>query len=182
MQNYRYSESSIRVRMEGAKEPLIERFLELRARVWVISQGDKELVPYSCVRSVIDQAKLWRQRQSAFTISRHIKMLQEAGAHYIADCIAAVGPQYGTTYAASPGNSWHQYGEAVDFYILKPNGTADWTWQSYKNIHNNFVEKNSGLYGVGDHDLNHLQITAAHSPRELLSWQTINTLCKRRFS
>lgn len=85
------------------------------------------LRPYCTIRDPFAQAKLWRQSRSAAQIAQMVNRLRAQGAPRIAACIESVGPQSGKPVTnAAPGFSWHQYGEAVDCFLLNADGSADW--------------------------------------------------------
>lgn len=83
--------------------------------------------PYFTLRSPWAQARLWRQSRSIEEINRMAEMLREDGAAYLADVLISVGPQFGDPVTdALPGQSWHQWGEAVDCFWLV-DGRAEWS-------------------------------------------------------
>lgn len=85
-----------------------------------------EMRPFYCLRSPEEQAKLWRQSRTTTEIRHAIAMLKGEGANYLAETLESVGLQYGN-WATNclPGESWHQYGQAVDCVWVK-NGKACW--------------------------------------------------------
>lgn len=85
--------------------------------------------PFYTRRSVEEQAKLWRQSRSTTEISKALSFLEKQGALYLSGVIKGVGPQTGRWATnALPGESWHQYGEAVDCFILDTDtGKAIWS-------------------------------------------------------
>lgn len=95
---------------------------EFRARVEQLlvncqKQGIS-LRPFYGMRSLEEQAKLWRQSRSRAEIDRAIGFLRKQAADKIADIIEEVGPQIGRWATnALPGESWHQWGEAVDCFV-----------------------------------------------------------------
>lgn len=73
--------------------------------------------PFFTLRSVYDQAKLWRQSRTTAEIRGAIDMLHKNGAPFLASVLDGVGPQSGRWATnALPAFSWHQHGEAVDCY------------------------------------------------------------------
>ena len=78
------------------------------------------------LRTVWQQARLWRQSRTRAEIQRRVIELHEAGAGYLADVIEGVGPQNGPQVTrAIPGLSWHQHGLAADA-VLIVDGAAVW--------------------------------------------------------
>lgn len=83
------------------------------------------VVPYSTLRTPMEQAKLWRMTRGAAEISDKVTELRRERALFIAHCIMSVGPQYpgpgikGHVTNAVPGQSWHNWGLAVDCYVRR---------------------------------------------------------------
>lgn len=78
------------------------------------------------LRAPDEQARLWRQSRSSEQIREAVRMLRRRGAHWIADTLTNVGPQYGRWATnALPGQSWHQHGLAADCFIVAK-GRAVW--------------------------------------------------------
>lgn len=92
-----------------------------------------ELTPYFTLRTPWEQARLWRMTRGKSVIGRRCEHLRAEGAGYIADVITSVGPQYpgpgikGHVTHVVPGQSWHNWGEAVDFYLKDEDGDIDWS-------------------------------------------------------
>ena len=86
------------------------------------------LRPFFTTRSLEDQAKLWRQSRCSEEIDQAMRMLEREGAPALAGVIQNVGPQHGRWATnAMPGTSWHQWGEAVDCFVVSENGRAVWS-------------------------------------------------------
>ncbi len=94
-------------------------------------QAGFEMVPYFTLRTPVEQAKLWRMTRGKSEIGRKVEYLYSENALYIANVISMVGPQYpgpgitGHVTRAVPGESWHNWGEAMDCY-LKIDGAIEW--------------------------------------------------------
>jgi peptidoglycan L-alanyl-D-glutamate endopeptidase CwlK len=87
---------------------------------------DYQLRVFYTLRGCTEQAKLWRQSRSSEEIRRGVHELRRAGADWIADCIVDCGPQHGRWATnAKPGQSWHQWGLAVDSFVAA-GGRAVW--------------------------------------------------------
>jgi len=86
-----------------------KRILEVLESVGV------ELLIYCTLRTLEEQAVLFRQSRSWGEIQIKITKLRNRGFGFLADILNRVGPCYGphVTYAA-PGESWHNYSEAFD--------------------------------------------------------------------
>lgn len=101
------------------------------------SRGD--LLIYCTLRSFEEQARLFRRSRTLTSIKRKAQRLENAGYEELAQILIDVGPQKGQLGKhitnAGPGESWHQYGEAVDAVpmvggkpLWDPNGRE---WQIY---------------------------------------------------
>lgn len=90
-----------------------------------------EMVPYFTLRTPWEQAILWRMTRGKSEIGSKMQSLYDDGAIYIANVIEAVGRQFPGQYVtghvtyAVPGESWHNWGEAVDCYLKKA-GAIEW--------------------------------------------------------
>lgn len=84
--------------------------------------------PFYTLRSPWKQARLWRQSRPTAEIQTAIQKLKQEGAPFLAHVLKAVGPQVGRWATnALPGQSWHQWGLAVDCFLATPNGRAIWS-------------------------------------------------------
>lgn len=129
--------------------------------------------PYVGIRSLQEQARLWRQSRATEEIAAARQNLIAQGAPFLAEILQSVGPQHGPHVTnALPGFSWHQWGEAVDcFWAL--NGHAEWSTTVIENGLNGYkfyaqAGKNAGLSAGGlwasFKDWPHLQLRSAGSP------------------
>src|SRR5690348_4825038 len=104
---------------------------EFRAKVSQLLQNcatqGVQMVPSEGVRPPATQAIYWRQSRSIVEINQAIAMLRDEGAPYLASVLDGVGPQHGDEVTkVLPGNSWHQWGEAVDCF-WEVDGKAEWS-------------------------------------------------------
>lgn len=84
------------------------------------------MVPFFTLRTPIEQARLWRQSRSWKEIKQAIDHLKNDGAPWLADVLQNAGPQHGKWATnALPGESWHNWGFAVDCFLLV-DGYAVW--------------------------------------------------------
>lgn len=74
------------------------------------------VVMYCTLRTIDEQARLFRQGRSIEMIREKIQELRELGRADLAKVIEDVGPQYGKRIVtmAGPGQSLHNYGMAID--------------------------------------------------------------------
>ena len=150
-----------------------------------------EMRPYFGLRSLEEQARLWRQSRSTEEISVAIKNLNDANAPFLANILEKVGPQHGPHVTnALPGLSWHQWGEAVDCF-RSLNGSAEWSASRKVNGINGYriyAEKSKELglspggYWVSFKDWPHVQLRSAGSPTGLgMTLADVDAEMKQRF-
>lgn len=103
-----------------------------RDLIRVCGEAGHIIVPFSTLRTPIEQAQIWRSTRGKKEIDAKINRLRGHGANYIAGIIRSVGPQYpapgvrGHLTRAVPGRSWHNWGHAIDFYVKAEDGSAIW--------------------------------------------------------
>ncbi len=84
--------------------------------------------PFFTLRDVYEQASLYRQSRSKEEIMTKIAELRTKGAKYLAYCLETVGPSNGKWATnAIPGYSWHNWGLAIDCFVVGKNGEAIWS-------------------------------------------------------
>lgn len=155
-----------------------------------------EMRPYVALRTPEEQARLWRQSRSSEQIAAEVTRLQRAGAPYLADCLQRVGPQHGPPVTkAVPGLSWHQWGEAVDFFWAL-HGKAEWSVTFTAPVSGDFMGEN-GYHVLVDEaqklnlhpggawkrfqDWPHVQLHGAASPADVMSLAEIDRQMAERF-
>ncbi len=87
------------------------------------------LRPYSGFRGPLEQAILWCQSRTALEVSLIVKRLQEEQAPYLAKVLqrALMICQPGRWATNNlPGQSWHNFGLAVDAHVVSEDGRAVW--------------------------------------------------------
>lgn len=94
--------------------------MEKKARqiVEMCSKRGVDLLVYCTLRSLTEQAKIYRSTRTRAQIDKKMDKLTKGGLGFLADIIESVGPQSGKTGEhktfAGPGESWHNYAEAFD--------------------------------------------------------------------
>lgn len=74
-----------------------------------------DLLIYCTLRTLEEQARLFRQSRTWEEITSKIAKFDARGLHFLSKIIMDVGPCYGRhTTNAAPGESWHSYGKAWD--------------------------------------------------------------------
>ncbi len=149
-----------------------------------------ELRPRATLRDPFIQARYWRQSRPIAEINQKIKDLKANGAHFIADCIHAVGFQQGAHVTnAIPGLSWHQWGEAVDcFWVMdehaiqflhtpthETNGLMIYATEAEK------IGLDAGFFWESFRDAPHVQLRKAASPASLYTLAAIDAEMQMRF-
>jgi len=83
--------------------------------VSLCSSRGVDLVIYSTLRTLEDQARLYRQSRTRSQILSKQQKIRNRGFGFLADIIDKVGPQSGKKATnAAPGESFHNYGLAFD--------------------------------------------------------------------
>jgi hypothetical protein len=154
--------------------------------------GGVRLVPNETVRTPAQQAIYWRQSRSLTEINQAIDKLREEGATYLAGVLEGVGEQHGDPVTqVLPGNSWHQWGEALDCF-WEVDGHAEWSTTKKVNGVNGYhlyaeVAKNmgltAGLLWPNFKDAPHVQMRADNNPRSSgMTWLQIDQAMRDRFA
>ena len=173
----------------GELDPVFQQ--KVVAVLEACSDRGVRMVPSQAVRSPHEQARLWRQSRSRQQIDDALAMLRDAGAPYLAEVLEGVGPQEGRHVTnALPGNSWHQWGEAVDCFWLVDNA-AEWSTTRKVNGVNGYhvyaeaaqaEGLDAGLFWTSLKDAPHLQLRATANPvKSGLSWAQVDQQMQVRF-
>jgi len=139
------------------------------------------VIAHCGVRSMTEQATLFRQSRTKIEIDAKKQSLTDRGFPTLAAVIDAVGPQDGVIgrhmTKSAPGESWHQYGLAVDCVPLV-NGKPMWdeeheSWEIYKE-----AAHMVGLSWAGDwkhyKEISHVQVPEVRNP--LTHYKTIKAV------
>lgn len=135
--------------------------------------------PYCTFRGPISQAKLWRQSRSKIEIINVIEKLKREEAKTVSRILEEVGPQSGRWATnALPGQSWHNYGLAVDCYVENEIGHAVWSSKNpgyliYADTAKE-LELTPGYYWKFQ-DSVHVQMFP-ETVRSYLSWKEVNEI------
>lgn len=147
--------------------------------------------PYYVRRDVREQARLWRQSRSSLEIATGLEWLEAAGARFVARVIRDVGRQFGRWATnAVPGNSWHQWDEAVDAYA-EVEGRISWDTIPGKvggpgDAYYRFYAERArelGLTPLGPTlgDWPHVQARPQGAPSHIMGWIQIDAEMRKRF-
>lgn len=131
-----------------------------------------DILVASTLRDLESQAALYRLNRTREEIEAKIARMRGAGFGFLADVIVRVGPQKSTADGrhvtnAGPGESWHNYGEALDAYPLVHGKLASDEHVDLWNIWGKAVE-GAGLQWAGRwtkfRELPHAQNTEGSNP------------------
>jgi hypothetical protein len=150
------------------------------------------MVPTESVRAPAQQARYWRQSRSIVEINNAINMLRQQGAPFLADVLLSVGTQNGDEVTkVLPGNSWHQWGEAIDCF-WEVDGKAEWSTIKKVNgvngyqVYANEAKKlglTAGLLWPRFKDAPHVQLRSNDNPIAAgLTWPAIDQAMRDRFA
>lgn len=143
-----------------------------------------KFVPYFGLRSLEDQAKLWRQSRTTAQINKQINEWRSNGAFFLADILENVGPQNGKHATnALPGYSWHNWGKAVDcYYELDGKPCWDGEHPAYKIYADQalLLGLTAGYYFKSFKDPGHIQLNSFEVP-QVYSLQEINSYFENKY-
>ena len=153
-------------------------------------QRGAEMRANAGLRSPLEQARLWRQSRTTEAINQKISLLRRAGADYLATCIEKVGPQFGKPVTnAIPGYSWHQWGQALDFFWVV-HGKAVWDTDLLIDGVNGYqvlaeeatrLDLTPGGYWTSFKDWPHIQLPHEDNPDDVYTLAEINAKMRERF-
>ena len=139
------------------------------------------LIPFYTERDVYEQAKLYRQSRPWKEIKATINYLKIEKAPFLAQVLEEVGPQNGIWATnAPPGFSFHQWGEAVDSFLLI-GGKAVWKedHEGYWIYHREAIRLGlHSSYGYGDRV--HIQRRSG-KPTYFHSIRDIDRIMRKRY-
>lgn len=139
---------------------------------------------YCTLRSLEEQAILFRQSHEWPFILKKINKLDSKGFDFLADIIKKVGPQEQIKMItnAGPGESFHAYGEAFDAVPII-GGKPMWNYNDYKSGWDVYKEaiKNNGLVWGGNfkkefRDFPHAQLRSHSNPLEIYPPEVIKAI------
>lgn len=141
--------------------------------------------PYFALRTPAEQARLWRQSRTTKQVISASAMLRSNGAHWISRILENVGPCYGKWATnALPGQSWHQFGEAIDCAWIVEGG---FNWNVTDKPNNGYkvyasIAKAHGLYSLGESmgDWVHIQLQPYSKPN--YDWVKIDQLMQEKYA
>ena len=152
--------------------------------VEVCEQAEFDLLIYCTLRTLEEQAKLFRQSRSWEEIKKKILDFKSRGFTYLADILENAGPSYGPHVTnAAPGESWHNYGEAWDAVPLV-NGKPVWNYFNARSHWDAYGEcvRQVGMNWAGDwqtfREYPHAQMRPGGNPLRQLNADQILEILK----
>lgn len=143
------------------------------ATVDLCRQRGVDLLIYCTLRSLHEQAVLYRQSRTFAQIERKAVELSTLGFGFLAEILMKVGPQYGPHVTnAGPGESWHNYREAFDAVPLV-GGKPVWSYRQHRKLWDTYGEcaEQVGLSWAGRwtrfREYPHCQLRSAGNPLRL---------------
>ncbi|MCF8368704.1 MAG: M15 family metallopeptidase [Bacteroidales bacterium] len=118
----------------------------------VCKEASVDILIYCTLRSLQEQARLFRQSRSISEITLKIEKFRSRGFYFLAEILEEVGPSSGPHVTnAGPGESWHNYAEAWDAVPLV-NGKPAWKYTDAKEYWDAYGEavRQVGMYWAGD--------------------------------
>jgi len=148
-------------------------------------QNKFSIHPFYCLRDPWTQARLWRQSRSTREIDIAILKLRSEEANFLADVLESVGPSHGRWATnALPGQSWHQWGLAIDCFVINNFGRSVWStkhlgYTTYAEVAQS-LGLVPGLYWKYQ-DAVHVQ-SGNGTVRAIYKWVEIDARMKERFT
>lgn len=130
--------------------------------------------PYFGLRTPVEQTKLWCQSRLTSEIEQEYKILKASNCLYLVSCFDSVGIHGHGPWAtnALPGQSWHQWGEAMD-YMWIDHDKINWTVNKADPNNGYLVlEEEAKKLGLSDGldwhhpDSDHIQLRTFNSPMD----------------
>lgn len=118
--------------MDPERDPNLLSYSMRRAHEALVRNVEKHhrvvVVGYFMARDPWTQAKLWRRSRTTVEVQRGLRRLEHLKLPFLRSVLEEVGPQASGPWAtnALPGLSWHQWGEATDYYVVGPDGSPVW--------------------------------------------------------
>ena len=131
-------------------------------------------------RSPWDQARLWRRSRSRAVVEEAARTLSLRGAPYLSGVLLGVGPQPSGPWATNslPGQGWHQWLEAQDFWVVGPGGKPEWDGdhRGYQALAEEAARLGltSGWFWRNK-DAGHVQVRRESGPHLLYTWPEIDS-------
>lgn len=143
--------------------------------------------PYSGLRSPLEQAVLWCQSRTPLEAELIARKLDEEKAPYLASvlrraAIIAVPGRWATNNL--PGQSWHNFGLALDSHVVSEDGRAIWGpkhagYERYASIARD-LDLFPG-YDFARQDVVHVQYPATTVRNKIGAWCAVDEVLAKKF-
>jgi len=161
--------------------------VRLKAMQVINTCADKnvEILIYCTLRTLEDQARLYRSSRSLLEIQEKAKKFRDRGFGFLADVLMDVGPQPGKlglhSTKACCGESFHNYAEAFDAVPLI-NKYPKWDEHSVEyHVYGDAV-RDTGLVWAGDwitfKECPHAQLRAGSNPLKIYSVDQVKNMLR----
>jgi len=92
-----------------------------------LEETNQDVEIFCALREPREQAVLWMKSRSGKEIELAIKKLEKEGAVWLAELMKSTQRPYGRWETNNlPGQSWHQWGEAVSIRMISDSGRVVW--------------------------------------------------------
>jgi len=144
-----------------------------------------DILIYCTLRSLEEQARLYRQSRTFSEIVEKVRKFRERGFDFLADILIGVGPCFGPHVTnAAPGESWHAYKVAFDG-VPMINGKPAWKYEDAPEAWDIYGEacRNAELNYAGDWDrfkeLPHAQKREGSNPLKVYNPAEVGVILER---
>ena len=167
---------------------LVPEFQE-KARTLIFACERRGVImrPFFTVRGPAVQARLYRQGRTEESVGFAVAGMLASGAPRLAKTLKGTHKGGPMITRATPGNSWHQWGEALDCFVADPEtGKAIWTTShSGYRIYAEEAEAlglTAGFYFASIPDAVHVQLRKESAPTKAgYTWPQIEAEMARRY-
>jgi hypothetical protein len=159
-----------------------------RALILKCEQRGVIMRPFFTVRGPAVQGRLYRQGRTEDSVSFAVAGMLASGAQRLSRCLKGTHKGGPTITRATPGNSWHQWGEAMDCFVADPD-TGKAIWTTSHSGYRIYAEEatalglTAGYYFASIPDAVHVQLRPESSPTKAgYTWPQIEAAMAERFS
>lgn len=143
--------------------------------------------PYSGLRRPLEQAVLWSQSRTPLECELMARRLEEERAIFLAKvlrraALICVPGRWATNNL--PGQSWHNFGLALDAHVVSEDGRAVWGPKHASYARYAELARSSGLfpgYDLARQDVVHVQGVAGSVRQYRGPWATVDVELERLF-
>lgn len=160
-----------------------------RRVVELCGEKNVDLLVYCTLRTLEEQAVLFRKTRTRWAIEQKIEKLRARGFSFLAEILEGVGPQDGPigryVTNAGPGESWHNYARAFDA-VPVVNGKAGWDvdvyageWEAYGDASESVGLRWAGRW-IKFKEYPHSQLAEGSNPLKVYDPDTIRAMLREQ--